>query len=52
MRRAWEQIPRPLHCPIALIDGLWLVWCLDPDNFEPGEAVELCEAWVERLEGK
>jgi TetR/AcrR family transcriptional repressor of bet genes len=36
----------------ALIDGLWLEWCLDPDNFEPREAVQLCEAWVERLEGK
>lgn len=36
----------------ALIDGLWLEWCLDPDNFEPGEAVALCEAWVERLETK
>jgi AcrR family transcriptional regulator len=34
----------------ALIDGLWLEWCLDPDNFEPSEAVLLCEAWVERLE--
>jgi AcrR family transcriptional regulator len=36
----------------ALIDGLWLEWCLDPDNFEPAEAVQLCEAWVERLEGR
>lgn len=36
----------------ALIDGLWLEWCLDPDNFEPGEAVQLCEAWVESLEGR
>jgi TetR/AcrR family transcriptional regulator, transcriptional repressor of bet genes len=35
----------------ALIDGLWLEWCLDPDNFEPSEAVQLCEAWIERLEG-
>ena len=35
----------------ALIDGLWLEWCLDPENFEPREAVELCEAWVESLEG-
>ena len=34
----------------ALIDGLWLEWCLDPDNFEPAEAVQLCEAWVDRLE--
>jgi hypothetical protein len=31
---------------------LWLEWCLDPDNFEPREAVQLCEAWVDRLEGK
>jgi TetR/AcrR family transcriptional regulator, transcriptional repressor of bet genes len=36
----------------ALIDGLWLEWCLDPDNFEPAEAVQLCEAWVDRLESK
>jgi AcrR family transcriptional regulator len=36
----------------ALIDGLWLEWCLDPDNFEPREAVELCEAWIDRLESK
>ena len=33
----------------AMIDGLWLEWCLDPDSFEPAEAVQLCEAWVERL---
>ena len=33
----------------ALIDGLWLEWCLDPDNFEPHEAVALCEAWIDRL---
>jgi TetR/AcrR family transcriptional regulator, transcriptional repressor of bet genes len=36
----------------ALIDGLWLEWCLDPESFEPHEAVDLCEAWVERLERK
>jgi TetR/AcrR family transcriptional repressor of bet genes len=36
----------------ALIDGLWLEWCLDPESFEPREAVDLCEAWVERLERK
>jgi TetR/AcrR family transcriptional regulator, transcriptional repressor of bet genes len=36
----------------ALIDGLWLEWCLEPDNFEPREAVELCEAWVDRLESE
>lgn len=33
----------------ALLDGLWLEWCLDPDTFKPEEAVALCEAWVTRL---
>jgi len=33
----------------AMIDGLWLEWCLDPENFEPAEAVQLCEAWIDRL---
>lgn len=33
----------------ALLDGLWLEWCLDPDNFSPREAIELCESWAERL---
>jgi len=33
----------------AMLDGLWLEWCLDPDNFSPKEAVTLCEAWVDAL---
>ena len=33
----------------ALLDGLWLEWCLDPGNFRPREAVSLCESWVENL---
>ena len=33
----------------ALIDGLWLEWCLEPASFRPREAVALCEAWVEGL---
>lgn len=33
----------------ALLDGLWLEWCLDPEDFRPKEAVALCEAWVDRL---
>lgn len=33
----------------ALLDGLWLGWCLDPKSFRPAEAVVLCEAWVETL---
>ena len=33
----------------ALLDGLWLEWCLDPDNFSPREAVSLCENWIDSL---
>ena len=31
----------------ALVDGLWLEWCLEPGKFRPREAVALCEGWVE-----
>jgi AcrR family transcriptional regulator len=34
----------------ALLDGLWLEWCLDPDNFSPREAVTLCENWIDSLQ--
>lgn len=33
----------------ALIDGLWLEWCLEPGKFRPREAVALCEGWVDGL---
>lgn len=33
----------------ALLDGLWLEWCLDPEDFRPKEAVALCESWVDKL---
>jgi AcrR family transcriptional regulator len=33
----------------AMLDGLWLEWCLDPDGFRPNEAVALCESWVDKL---
>ncbi len=33
----------------ALLDGLWLEWCLEPASFRPAEAVALCEAWVDNL---
>jgi TetR/AcrR family transcriptional repressor of bet genes len=35
----------------ALLDGLWLEWCLEPGTFRPAEAVELCEAWIASLGG-
>ncbi len=33
----------------ALLDGLWLEWCLDPNSFRPKEAATLCEDWVDRV---
>lgn len=33
----------------ALLDGLWLEWCLEPGRFRPREAVALCEGWVDAL---
>lgn len=33
----------------ALVDGLWLEWCLEPGTFRPAAAVALCEAWVRSL---
>ncbi|MGH8197951.1 MAG: TetR family transcriptional regulator C-terminal domain-containing protein [Steroidobacteraceae bacterium] len=33
----------------ALLDGLWLEWCLDPQNFRPAEAAALCEVWIDKL---
>jgi AcrR family transcriptional regulator len=33
----------------ALLDGLWLEWCLEPGTFRPAEAMLLCEAWIASL---
>ena len=33
----------------ALLDGLWLEWCLDPKGFRRAEAIALCEQWVDRV---
>lgn len=31
----------------ALLDGLWLAWCLNPAAFQPEEGISLCRMWVE-----
>jgi len=31
----------------AIIDGLWLEWCLSSETFSADEAVLLCEQWVD-----
>ncbi len=33
----------------ALLDGLWLEYCLEPGSFRPAEGVALCESWVDSL---
>ncbi|MGQ3215499.1 MAG: TetR/AcrR family transcriptional regulator [Shinella sp.] len=33
----------------ALLDGLWLAWCLNPTAFKPDEGIQLCRNWVEGL---
>jgi TetR/AcrR family transcriptional regulator, transcriptional repressor of bet genes len=33
----------------ALLDGLWLAWCLNPEAFRPAQGVSLCRIWVEGL---
>lgn len=33
----------------ALLDGLWLAWCLNPAAFRPEDGVTACRQWVEGL---
>jgi TetR/AcrR family transcriptional regulator, transcriptional repressor of bet genes len=33
----------------ALMDGLWLAWCLNPDAFQPADGMDMCRRWVEGL---
>ena len=33
----------------ALLDGLWLAWCLNPAAFRPEDGIELCQDWIEGL---
>jgi AcrR family transcriptional regulator len=33
----------------ALLDGLWLEWCLNPNTFSPEEAIATCENWIDAL---
>ncbi len=57
--RVFEEIARRRGKPVdarraaitmgALMDGLWLEWCLDPKGFTPEEAEAACIEFVERL---
>ena len=56
LRDLLKQRARPAHRArvatiglTALLDGLWLEWCLDPKGFRPAEAIALCEDWIDRV---
>jgi AcrR family transcriptional regulator len=50
---AAERGLTPVDLPVAaiglsaLLDGLWLEWCLNPAKFRPEEGITLCESWVD-----
>jgi AcrR family transcriptional regulator len=33
----------------ALLDGLWLAWCLNPGAFRPEDGVRMCRNWIEGM---
>jgi AcrR family transcriptional regulator len=33
----------------ALMDGLWLAWCLNPSAFKPEDGITMCRNWIEGL---
>lgn len=33
----------------ALMDGLWMAWCLNPDAFSPEDGIDMCRRWIEGL---
>jgi TetR/AcrR family transcriptional regulator, transcriptional repressor of bet genes len=35
----------------ALLDGMWIEWCLDPDTFSPAEGLEIVYSFVEATTG-
>ncbi|WP_259782991.1 TetR/AcrR family transcriptional regulator [Aestuariispira ectoiniformans] len=36
----------------ALLDGLWLELCLDPDGFSSDQAIVLCQSWLDGFLGQ
>lgn len=46
------MIPSPRLAAIgltAIIDGLWLEWCLSTETFNSDKAILICEQWVDAL---
>jgi TetR/AcrR family transcriptional regulator, transcriptional repressor of bet genes len=33
----------------AMLDGLWLEWCLNPSTFSPANGLHICRCWIQGL---
>jgi AcrR family transcriptional regulator len=33
----------------AMLDGLWLEWCLNPGTFSPADGLHICRCWIQGL---
>lgn len=53
LARERGRVPADLDLTVtgltALLDGLWLKWCLDPGSYRPKDAAALCDQWVDRI---
>jgi AcrR family transcriptional regulator len=43
------DVPLTAKAFTALMDGLWLAWCLNPNAFSPEDGAQLCRNWIEGL---
>ncbi len=52
MREAGRK-PKDAHLAAigltALLDGLWLEWCLNPRTFTPVDGIKLAKAWADQM---
>jgi AcrR family transcriptional regulator len=40
------EIDRLVFALSALLDGLWLEWCLDPRSFDPADMMQACRSMI------
>lgn len=33
----------------AMLDGLWIEWCLNPETFSPANGLHICRCWIKGL---
>lgn len=44
-----SDVPLAAKAFTALMDGLWLAWCLNPEAFRPQDGMDMCRRWIEGL---